>query len=388
MMNPVTLNICSILLNELDSWDPAFILAPNIDELWPTETVYSLAEVTRKVRPHDSIDGLTIRPSDVDQTTGDLTLRAAEKRGWVYRMNLHGGLQSSDLLISRTRPAIHINNKFSNLQFSSQFTALRPLEDVDGLWLWACLNSSPGVKVRSVRGHFTGNLRPGLDPAGIPIPAPVIHWNQVRDAIAALAAAIASNVSTQDSGRSWWRLAQLPMDQSWGQILAAPDPAVFMDGERFGDLIKTSRSGKRPALERKEHLEQALPVWGVPQTRGKSATTYATPKTGVVAEPGDILIQRTGSKGTAVVANEECLVDSTLILVKLDDPSRATAVAAALNSPSGQRQRAFRVTGAFIPNLGLNAVSEIRLQFDDSAKGTPPTSNKSLATQIDELVWT
>lgn len=379
-----TLVLSPTALGELATWDPAVVLGPDIGTLWPVPAESTLADLTSKVLAQPGFEGPYLRPVDVDSGSGALTIRRTEARGWSFVMGKHG-LREGDLLVSRAHPTVFVTREFSGLQFSTLFSALRAVDGVDPLWLWACLNTSAGSAVRDASS--VGGTVPRLNASAATVPDEPAHWSSIRDSIASLAAAIGANVGIQDGGQSWWRIAHLPSGESWAPLLAAPDPSVFMQGERLGDLAHTIRSGRRPTADNVANAETMLPVWGVPQLHGRQTDRYAPRESGVIASPGDVLLQRTGLKGSATVATQECLADSSLFVVTLRDPDAAPAVASFLNSAAGQRQRAFRVVGTVIPALNRDGTLELRVDLDAAVNLAPDETPSSLAHTLDALIW-
>lgn len=370
-------------LNDFIDWNPSVLLAPDPGSLWPVEARRTIAELTSKVLPSEGVEGPLISPRDVDFKSGGITVGNSLKTGWTYSLEPNQGLREGDLLVSRDRPSILVTSAVSGLQFSTLFSAIRPRQGVDSLWLWACLNSSFGVAVREAA--TSGGTIPRLDLGRVPIPELMVGWEESRASVAALVNEVSAILATQDRGESWWRSTSLPGGQSWAPLLAAPDPSIFDVGVRLGDLIGSVAVGRRLGPEPSLPGE-LLPVWGIPQLRGRAVTAFAPREAGVIAEADCILIPRTGSRGAAAMVTVPCLADSSLLVVSLSTPSLAPAVVAALNSPAGQRQRAFRTVGSAIPQLQREGLNEMRLELDDVESLEHPVL-EALSTRIDRMVW-
>jgi hypothetical protein len=352
--------------------------------LWPVSASRTLAEVTTKVLAQPGFEGPYLRPIDVDGASGMLTIRRSESRGWAFVYGQHN-LREGDLLLSREHPAIYVTQDFAGLQFSTIFAALRAVEGMDSLWLWACLNTSAGAAVR--KGASIGSTVSRLEASAAVVPDAPAYWPLVRHAVASVATTIGANIGTQDGGRSWWRQTVLPHDESWAPLLAAPDPSVFMSGESLADLVQVVRAGRRPVADVMSVSEPRLPVWGVPQLRGREVDQLVPRLSGVLATPGDVLLERMGTKGSAAVVERECIADSSLLVITLRDPSLAPRVVAFLNSGAGQRQRAYRVAGELVPSLSRDAALELRVDFDALHESDDKEPETSLARTLDELLW-
>ena len=370
-------------LESLDTWDPAQVLAPDFTALWPLEANNTLAELTTKVLPRETVDGTLLRPGDVDKASGVLRMREVSKRGWSFLVD-DVNLRPGDLLVTPDRPVVYVTSEFQGFQFSSSFLALRPALDVDSLWLWACLNSRIGESIR--RSSSSGVFRTHLRPSQIPLPAPTAGWEAIRPLLLELANGISTSVEKVDQGHSWWRVTNLPSEGSWAPLLATEDPSIFDVGIRLGDLADDIQAGQVLKAPDEALSEPFVPVWGPAQLNGNPATDYASADSGVLANEGDVLVQRDGERGKAAEATSQCLVDRTLLKVSLHDRYQAGAVVAALNSAQGQRQRAFRATGTVVRRLSSAALAEIRLSFEMKYLEAPVQS-QPLANLIDELIW-
>ena len=382
-MTSIAMSFRNVDLRMLDSWDPALILAPDPSDMWPVPVHAPLDDLTTKVLPTRGVSGLVVRPADVDVATGLLTAHHRDEQGWTYQLDKEN-LREGDLLITPSHPVVYITDALRGLQFSRAFLALRPRVEVDSLWLWACLNSSIGASARS----FSRDSGPmgAIHASRIHVPAPPISWPMLRDSLYEIALDLSSGIEKIDRGRSWWRVTTLSEEQTWSPLMAAPDPSIFDQGERLGDLITSARSGRRPVSNPEPSSSLMLPLWGTAQLRGRPVTAYADSESGILAKPGDVLIQRSGVRGLAIAVTEPCLVDSTLLVASLVNPNRAPEVVSALNSVSGQRQRAFRAAGSTTPTLTPASLREIRLHIDESRPAGEPAP-QPLATQIDALVW-
>jgi hypothetical protein len=367
-------------VSELRSWDPALILAPEPTAFWPDSVHETLESLTSKVLATRGFDGPVIRPSDIDVSNGEITVRKSEIREWTFQIG-GSGLREGDLLLTDARPVVYVTDALKGFQFSTHFLALRPREGVDSLWIWACLNSTAGISMRESmrRGHAFARTDTSL----LNVPTPNESWTELRTVVIDLANALNASLRQIDRGNSWWRVTDLPTDGSWAPLMAAQDPSIFEHGVRLGDLAADIRPGRRPREDSESPEGAGLPVWGAAQLRGRPASAHAHSESGVIAKVDDILIQRTGTRGLAAVVTAPCLVDTSLFVVSLIDSASANDVVVALNSVSGQRQRSFRLSGTTIPSLTPSALGEIRLDFS-----SPETQTEALplAQQIDALV--
>lgn len=379
-MTALTTPMRIIEVSQLSNWDPALILAPEPSAFWPDSAHETLESLTSKVLPARGFEGPLIRPADIDEFSGEITVRKSEFRDWSYQVG-SGGLREGDLLLADARPVVYVTDALKGFQFSTHFLALRPREGVDSLWIWTCLNSTAGTSMRQSmrRGHTITRVDPSL----LNLPTTDETWSDVRPSLSNMADELNASLRHIDRGNSWWRITDLPRDASWAPLMAAQDPSIFEHGVRLDDLAAEIRSGKRPREGGESSDSVALPVWGVAQLRGRPASAYAPSESGVVARVDDILIQRTGARGLAAVVTSPCLADMTLFVISLNDPASASAVVAALNSVSGQRQRAFRLSGTHIPSLTRSALCEIRLDLDGPEQND---ATSPLAERIDALV--
>ncbi len=371
-------------LADIHSWDPTNILEPILKPNWPITAEHTLAEITSRVIPVRGYEGPFIKTADIDDVSGAVTIKKIEQRDRVYAVRQPDGLVTGDLILSQKRPALYVTEAFTDLQFSTLFAAIRPLTNVDSLWIWACLNSTIGRKLLLNSGR--GALDHHIQLSEISIPEAKDSWHQTREQVLALAVRISQQLQVIDKGGSWWRKTKLPTDTPWSVLLAVQDPAVLMEGTRFGDLVSTIKTGKRTTPFDGPSGENTLPVWGAPQLRGKKPTDYAEIDSGVLAEPGDILIHRIGLKGLAVVVSDPCLAGSNVMVLKLNEPELNSTVVSAFNSPAGQRQRSYRVTGTVIPMLTKDSLNEIRLDLTVK-QSIQESVSASLSEQLDELIW-
>lgn len=371
-------------LSEIHSWDPDHVLESVSKPSWPVAYASALSDLTSKIIPSRGYEGPFVKVNDIDDVSGAVTIRTAEQRDWVYAVRQPGGLQAGDLLLSSNKPTLYITEAFTDLQFSTLLAAIRPREGVDSLWIWACLNSTIGRTLLKSSGR--GALHHQVQLSQIEIPEMTDTWNQTREKVMALANHVSNELQTVDKGGSWWRTTQLPVDTPWSALLAVQDPAALTEGTRLGDLITTVMTGKRTTTFDSPSIKSTLPVWGAAQLRGKRPTQYADIDAGVVAEQGDILIQKIGLRGTAAVMLEPCIAEPNVLVLKLHDPELNSIVVSAFNSPAGQRQRSYRATGTVIPSLSADSLKEIRLDLT-----VKQPSNETIVTplsdQLDELIW-
>lgn len=380
-------NFTTVSLLERAVWEPSEILTPDTGGLWPQPDTLRLDEIATSVLPTQGTLGPHLRPQDINVFSGRFTWRLTEQPGWSHSLSAKGNLKIGDLLIAPTGPVILIDREAEHIQFSTGFAAVRPHENVDGLWIWACLNSSPGVAVR--RAIATSNAA-GLQrfsPQRCPLPISGVRWATVRSQVEALEASLSEFTASEDKGQSWWRVGQVQPEDNWLRLLIGPDPSVYEVGDTLVDYVKSAQAGRRPVDTISLPRDGYLPVLEPRQLAGRSTEHYAPPELGPVAEPGDIVVISVGSRARSAVVTTRSLVGNNLILLTLADFTLGTRIVDLLNSPAGQRQRAYRGVGTAVPHLTRSALLEFRLPIAVSDTEGPSVTPTALAAQLDELLW-
>ena len=124
-MTALASQIRFVNVSELSSWEPTLILAPEPSAFWPDSNHETLESLTSKVLPTKGFEGPLIRPSDIDESSGEITFRESELREWSYRVG-GSGLREGDLLLTDARPVVYVTDALKRFQFSTHFLALRP----------------------------------------------------------------------------------------------------------------------------------------------------------------------------------------------------------------------------------------------------------------------
>lgn len=376
-----------ITLADHAGWDPVQLLAPHPFEVWMTSDLVQLLEVGTVLRatywPDE--EDTVVRASDIDRVTGSVTVGDSPHRGAAYSVGA-AGLREGDLLIPPNGdPALLIGHQHRGFLFSGSFSGYRP-ERVDPLWVWSALNSTRGRDARQMltRGGPSVQRRPPeLASLTIPREPPREVWGQKRGDVAALEAEVAAIDRRTDLGQSWWRVCGLPGDGDWNLLIAMPDPESVAEGRPLSDFITEVRHGRRPEVLFEEPYPDLLPL-----VTGKQLVSRAPFESfGVPAEPiaevGDLLVQRIGEKGRAVVVQERCLVGPNLLLARFSAGAQPDEVCSYLNSPEGQRQRKMRAGGG-IPRLDRKALLQIRMP---SSWTRPQTDSRPLSAKLDDVLW-
>lgn len=179
----------------------------------------------------------------------------------------------------------------------------------------------------------------------------------------------------EEDGRS----RRVPLDE-----VARHDYSLYFDvylsapesGERLGALAEVFQGKGRASPERGG---SELPVLqgrdlGV---RGLSLGDLATwpapvdPSRAVLAQVGDILVQRIGQNAKAMLVGRDlagAMVSNTVYVVRLREENRAKAayLVGFLSSPTGQRRLARLQAAAVIPTLSLRGLRNLTVTLPDS----------------------
>lgn len=380
-------NFTTVSLLERAVWEPSEILTPDPAGLWPQMDTLRLDEIATSVLPTQGTVGPYLRPQDIDSFSGRFAWRLTEQPGWSHSLSAKGNLKIGDLLIAPTGPVILIDREAEHIQFSTGFAAVRPHENVDALWIWACLNSSPGIAVRRATATSNAAGLQRFSPQRCPLPVSGMRWAIVRSEVEALKTSLSEFTASEDKGQSWWRIGKVQPEDNWLRLLVGPDPSVYEVGDALVDYVKSAQAGRRPVATISLPRDGYLPVLEPRQLTGRATEHYAPPELGPVAEPGDIVVISVGSRARSAVVTSRSLVGNNLILLTLEDPTLATRIVDLLNSPAGQRQRAYRSVGTAVAHLTGSALLEFRLPIAAADTEGQSVTPSALAVQLDELLW-
>ena len=337
-----------------------------------------------------------VTPANVASTTGAITGSRRHFPGLVRSVHASsaGGLAPGDLLVppSSTGHVLLVAREHGGFVFSAGYTALRPNPGVDGLWLWAVLNSASGQKARGASSSGLSGPRASLGSVlEVQVPLPGADWSTKRPVVEARHAAAAAIALKSEAGQSWWRMARLPPGRSWHVYLTTQTPEVLEEGVPLGDLAHEFIPGRRVEVT----LEEPRPGW-VPYLSSRDLRTSGKPSAwtkdqGFVAGPGDLAVAEVGHRGPAVRINESLVHGNGITIVRIPEPEVAARVLAYLNSQAGQAARAVLATGSTIPHFGVRALRSMRIPSAvleaDTAEALVDPPVEHLAAALEQELW-
>lgn len=382
------------------TWTPSALLAPPAVEIWPDgQHLVPLGAVAQFVGTESSAapDQAIVSPSVVDADSG--TIRGT-RRGFSGPIRIVGtgrvaGLRTGDLLVPPASRAhvLLVGPEHGGFAFSGTYLALRPTGEVEGLQLWALLNSTPGQAAR--QSAAVASAAPQLTVSRLlEVLVPVIpaqQWARLRPLVADLHHAPAA-ATAREVGQSWWRLAALPREHSWSAYLATKTPETLEQGTALGELAVEFQRGQHISVLSYVPHRSWLPYLAPRDLRtGREPTTWAAPGS-VVAHPGDIVVAEAGQRGISSVVSTPLIPGAGVCLIRLREAELASRIVAYLNSEPGQAARALLATGSASPHLTVSALRALRIPESTLAGEAPtpslaPLGPQPLITRLDALLW-
>jgi hypothetical protein len=381
------------------TWTPSDLLAPPASEIWPGgQHLVPLGTIAQFVETESSAaaDQAVVSPSMVDADTGVIR---GTRRGFPGPIRTVGtdraaGLRPGDLLVPPASRAhiLLVGPEHGGFAFSGTYLALRPTGEVDGLQLWALLNSTPGQTVR--QSVAVASAAPQLTVSRllevkVPI-LPAQQWARLRALVADLHYAPAT--TALEVGQSWWRLAALPRERSWGVYLATKNPEALEQGTALEELAVEFQHGQTISVLSDAPHHGWLPYLALRDLRaGHEPAIWAAPGS-VVAHPGDIVMAEVGQRGASSVVSTPLIPGTGVCLVRLREAGLASRVVAYLNSEPGQAARALLATGSTISRLDLRALRVLRIP-ETALAGEAPAPDSALPVpepltmRLDALLW-
>ncbi|MEV4814916.1 hypothetical protein [Micromonospora tulbaghiae] len=333
-----------------------------------------------------------VTPGGVNPLSGAVRQTRRDYSGSVRLLGeAADALKVGDLLVPATggAPALLLKKDHEGLAFSDGFIALRPLQPWTGTWLWACLSSATGVRVRE--GSITGTTLKRLTPATLlATPVPVrADVTAILPALRSMSNDVPAVEENANVASSWWRVATLAATGDWHAQLSLRNPSLLVEGTRLGDLAQVT-SGHLPHSYFSTPRPDTLPVRHGRSVDGRNVRMWATPDAAPRVHPGDIVVVGVGHRGRVSVSDEECLAGPGVLVVRANEPALAPALASYLSSESAQELRASLIQG-LIPHLTPALLRQFPVPenvLSSVAMTEPkPVTPLPLAQRLEQLLW-
>ncbi len=377
------------------SWDPSALLRPSAEEVWrglgPLAALRDLVSVVGGAVPAQPSQPV-VTPGGINPLSGSVRQTRRDFTGSVRLLGeAVDALQVGDLLVPVTGrgPALLLKRGHEGLSFSDAFIALRPLQPWTGTWLWACLSSATGVRVRE--GSTTGGTLKRLTPAALlatPVPLPA-DLTGALPALRSMSDNVPAIEENANVASSWWRVATLAATGDWHAQLSLRNPSLLEEGIPLGDLAEVA-SGRRPRSYFSTPRPDTLPVRQGLSVDGRNVRMWATVDAAPRIHPGDIVIVEVGLRGRVSVNEEECLAGQGVLVIRPNSPALAQALASYLSSESAQELRASLVQG-LIPRLTPALLRKFPVPenvLSSVAMPQPrPVMPLPLAERLEQLLW-
>lgn len=373
------------------AWDPTALLAPDAIDIWGIQAtllpISSMAEyLPAGEAPAERIDA--VAPSSIDQRLGHVRRLQPNYRGPVYR----GGcgeyaLQGGDVLIPRSGqgPALVMTEEMTAYAYSAQFHALHPKSPDLGLWLWAVLSSTRGLRAR--QAAQAGSITPVLSIAGLlSLAVPSVGDTATLRRLAALAEErCTARLGAEKS--SWWSIRSIPADGTWAPRIFMKDPTVLDHGQPLHQLAQVVK-GRRPVNPARVPTEGSLPVMEARVVTGSAPRWWSDDKRLPRIKPGDVVVQAVGDRPRASEVQEEYLASDSVLVVRAREGADATTLAHSLTSSLAAELLGALSRGSALRHLSAKDLETFPVQTTDavSAKTQPgdPTTLISLRDRIDQ----
>jgi hypothetical protein len=300
-------------------------------------------------------------------------------------------LNVGDLLVSVTHrgPALLVTKDHEGLAFGEGFIALRPTERWIGTWLWACLSSATGLRVRetSATGATLSRLTPlALLTTPVPVPA---DEPEILPRLQGLCDDVPAIEENADVAASWWRVETLAATGDWHAQLSLRNPSLLQEGTPLGDLAEIM-PGRRPKVSFSSPRPGTLPVLQGISVDGRNVRMWATAEAGPRLHPGDIVVVEVGLRGRVSTCDYESLAGQGVLAVRAHDPALAPRLARYLASESAQELRSSLVQG-LIPRLSPALLRKFPVPdavlLPVAATEPNPVAPLPLAQQLEQLLW-
>lgn len=381
----------TIRLPSSRAWDPTALLVPEAIDIWGNQAtlvpISSIAEyLPAGDAPAERIDA--VAPSSIDQQLGHIRRLQPNYGGPVYR----GGrgeyaLQCGDVLIPRTGqgPALVMTEALAGYAYSAQFHALHPSCPDLGLWLWAVLSSTRGLRAR--QAAQVGSITPVFSIAGLlSLAVPSVGDTATLRRLAALAEErCTARLDAEKS--SWWSIRSIPEGGKWAPQIFMKDPTVLEHGQPLHQLAQVVK-GRRPVNPARIATEDALPVMEARVVTGSAPRWWSDDKRLPRVKPGDVVVQALGDRPRASVVQEEYLASDSVLVVRAREGVDGTRLAHSLTASRAAELLGALSRGSALRHLSAKDLETFPVPTPDAviANTLPgdPTASIPLRDRIDQ----
>lgn len=377
-------------LRQHASWEPSRLLAEVFE--WPIAVpIVALRDLVSRVAPTSIADVGTpvITPAGIDSILGGVRRRSRKYQGAAYQVGSE--LRPGDVLVPRTPSgvALIVSELMAGALVSSTFYALRPGDQMSGLWIWGMLNCRSGIELRrSVSVGAASMLLSTGDLLDLPVPMPPLVAQSALMAGLHEAQA-ATRVPEDEAPETWWRIADLRASE-WRLMLASPRPELLQDGTPLRDYCGEIARG-RPVRDFASESEEIgfLPVVDIGTLSGNPSRRWvpATADRLTRVHPGDLCVAAVGERPHAAVVDADAVADPNVYVLRLRDPSLGPALMRYLNGREGYAFRRMLISGAAMPSLRRRDLEQLPVRkhaFDSPEAETPVAS---LADRLEQVLW-
>ena len=302
------------------NWDPTHLTGEAFR--WPSpDPAVRVGDLATRLAPRSfaGAGSPVVTPANVDGTTGSIRRRSRQYQGSVYQVGSE--LRSGDVLVPRagTGPALLVSERLRGALISSRFTALRPVDQQFGIWLWAVMSSESGRRLRASLGH--GASRAAVDTsalldAQVPVP-PLERLHALIERLHAVEST--THREEAEAVETWWQTTDLRTTE-WRFALATPDASILSNGSPLRDFCGEIVRGKNTRTHAIEgEAPGFLPVADVSMLGGKAPRRWVPADAGnqTVAYPGDLMIAGIGKLPHARIADTPVVADNHVFVLRL-----------------------------------------------------------------------
>lgn len=325
------------------TWDICALTRDSVH--WPCErTLIDLLSVAETIVPSRWVDRgkQVITPSNVDSQRGGVRERATNYDGPGHHVSgLPRALSVGDALLPLRpyRPALLVHSRHMGAFVSDRFLALKPRSSEWGLWLWALFTSASGQQMReacALDAATPGATRRAL--MDLLIPALSESDRELLNQLRVIE--LTTHSPEVKAVETWWRSAFLE-STDWSQELSTRNPLLKEAEMPLDEYCVSVQRGKKP--EDATHLppsELKTKYYRVADHSfllGKQKFRWAS--SGVVVNPGTILLSAIGSRALAKIISEKMIIAENIYAVNVKDANTALSLARYLNSQEGFDRR-------------------------------------------------
>lgn len=373
------------------NWDPDFLNLAAFS--WPANWARArLGDTTVQIEPDtDASPGApVIALTGFDHVTGALKRRSRRYQGLVYQVHERGdSLRPGDVLLPPSDgPVVFVSLDLVGSAVSARYMALRPLNRLPGLWLWAVLNSKSGRTLRRRIARMeesAAGFRVAAHDMQIPVP-PLAVMDELLPGLDALQRA--TREQEEEPQTTWWTTTDLSQID-WHHALATPRPDRILSGVPLSEYCSSIERGRPIGRDAPTApAEGMLPVVSGHVLAGRPVKNYfPAERARVVALPGDVLVAAIGERPNARLVERPMVVGETVYLLRLLSPELAPRLVRFLNGTEGLARRRLANRSEFAPKLNLSDLRAMRVP--DGALDAPDTSVglEPLDRRLEEILW-